>query len=341
MPTPVPFDPNKASETELRAVHELYLVTETEQLPDDPPRPFEERLGSWLHRPSFQEVRRWAMWDGDRALGTAMLSLEYLEQNRDQAWFWIQVHRDHRRKGLGTHLLRGVLEGAKAGDRTMLGTWTWHGSDAEGFLDALGATKRQEERISRCWVKDVDLGLMERWVARAPERASGYELVLWEGQCPEELLERYADVRTVMNTAPRDDLEMEDWVMTPTEVRDWEEANAKRGLTWWTMCARHRSTGALVGYTELFFEPHRPYQANQGDTGVDPTHRSRGLGRWLKAAMFLKLIAERPEVDRIDTGNAESNAPMLAINVEMGFRPLLAESVWQVPLETAEAAFSS
>jgi hypothetical protein len=72
----------------------------------------------------------------------------------------------------------------------------------------------------------------------------------------------------------------------------------------------------------------------QLDTGVDPKHRNKGLGRWVKAAMALKLRDEYPQVQRIDTENAGSNQPMLSINIEMGFKPILIQTVWQGDLAT-------
>ena len=181
---------------------------------------------------------------------------------------------------------------------------------------------------------------MRTWVKRAPERASDYEVVSWEGPVSDENLSAYIDVLEVMNTAPREDFEEEDWHWTPEQLREWESSSIERGVEWWVKVARHRPSGRFVGVTNIFFPPHRPYLASQGDTGVNPEHRNKGLGRWLKADMFLKLVEQKPGVDRIDTDNADSNEPMLAINTEMGFRPLLTSSIWQVPLEKAEAALT-
>ena len=75
---------------------------------------------------------------------------------------------------------------------------------------------------------------------------------------------------------------------------------------------------------------------NQGFTGVYPEYRSQGLGRWLKAEMMHKLLSERPEVKFIRTTNANSNAPMLKINAEMGFKPYMANIIWQVETELVE-----
>ena len=66
---------------------------------------------------------------------------------------------------------------------------------------------------------------------------------------------------------------------------------------------------------------------------MKPKFRGHGLGKWLKAAMLLKVLAERPDVTLVRTGNADMNVPMLKINHALGFKPYIAHTVWQ--LDTA------
>jgi GNAT superfamily N-acetyltransferase len=137
-----------------------------------------------------------------------------------------------------------------------------------------------------------------------------------------------------MNTAPRDDLEEEDEIITPEIWRDVEAKEGARRTDILSYVARHKPTGGLAGFTTVFCPRLRPDLIWQGDTGVDPAHRNRGIGRWLKAAMALRIKESHPEARRIDTYNAGSNAPMLSINLEMGFRPIMIETVWQGDLAT-------
>jgi hypothetical protein len=65
--------------------------------------------------------------------------------------------------------------------------------------------------------------------------------------------------------------------------------------------------------------------------------RKLGLGRWLKAAMLERIFEELPQACYVRTGNANSNAPMLRINHELGFRHYISLTFWQMDLPSVRA----
>lgn len=56
---------------------------------------------------------------------------------------------------------------------------------------------------------------------------------------------------------------------------------------------------------------------------------------FFEAAMLLRVLEEKPAVERVDTGNAGSNAPMLSINHALGFRSVRVGGSWQGDLHSA------
>jgi GNAT superfamily N-acetyltransferase len=274
-------------------------------------------------------------------LGSSRLGLSFTETNRDQANFDVYVRPESRRKGIARALLVPVVELAKEDGRTILNCGGLTDGDAASFCEALGAERKITERKSRMVLADVDRSMLEDWAVRAKERAEGYSLLAWDGPVPDEYLEKWVALTMVMNTAPRDDLELEDWVQTPERWREGEARRAEQGYTSWTLVTRHDATDELVGYTEFEFPPNAPEAAWQGATAVDPTHRDKGIGRWLKATNCLRLLAEKPAVEYVDTWNAYSNAPMLGINIAMGFEVVKSFSEYQIPAEALATRLAS
>ena len=152
------------------------------------------------------------------------------------------------------------------------------------------------------------------------------------------MTDKYIAVNDVMNTAPREELDMEDEHLTPDRVREREARRVKQRGEIWTLIAVHEPTGHWAGFTEVVRCDWMGDLMWQGNTGVDPNHREKGLGRWLKAAMLLRVLDEKPEVGRIETWNAGSNEPMLGINIAMGFRPVKYYGDWQISTEALREA---
>ncbi|PKO05776.1 MAG: hypothetical protein CVU41_10160 [Chloroflexi bacterium HGW-Chloroflexi-3] len=75
-----------------------------------------------------------------------------------------------------------------------------------------------------------------------------------------------------------------------------------------------------------------PEILRQNMTGVFPQFCGKGLGRWLKAAMLDRLLKLHPEIKFVRTTNADTNAAMLCINNELGFKPYMSSILWQMEI---------
>jgi len=323
------FDVNTASAEELSAVHALSNRLHAEMWPEDPPRGFEE----WVRRlqtvPPFVLLRQWVAWNGKYAVGRAILTAHDTPHNRHIADADIEVAPERRRQGIARRLLPYVVEGTEALDRKLLLAGTDSAIPAgQALMERLGARVGLVSRTNQLDLAQLDPDLMERWRNEGPRDL--FSLGWWIGAYPEEDLVPICDLKDVMNTEPRDDLEVEDWKWTPEIVRQQEFSMRERKVERWTLFTRHQASGELAGYTEVFYDPTQGETLWQGDTGVLPKYRGHGLGKWLKATMTEKVLTERPQVVRVRTGNANSNAPMLRINDAMGFRPYKDWTAWQV-----------
>ena len=333
-----PIDITSAPEEDLRGLHALEQLAIEERFPDDPPYPFDEFVADLKYEPDYVRNLRWAVRDRrDRGLlGSCTLRLRDKEENRNKARLYVVVHPSARRGGIGRNLLSPALEAAVADGRTIVESWVPMGTPGAAFAESVGFEMAQLERMSRMYVDTVDRAMLEDWVTRAKERASDYTFRIWEGPCPDDILTPFAAAQAVMNTAPQGERTHEWEETTPEELQESERSLFDAGFKV-TKAAVFAPDGTVAGYTEVYYGDFRPQIAWQGDTGVWPEHRERGIGRWLKAAMLLHLFETRPKLEFVETGNAATNEAMLNINHAMGFR--LAEELgsYEAPVERIAA----
>jgi GNAT superfamily N-acetyltransferase len=332
-------DTRVVPEETLVALHDLNVVWDDEMLPGDPPTPLAQRLVDWRHLLDFEGAHHWVMWKGPEIVATSGLYLD-LVQNLENAFGWVYVHPHHRGARHGRAMATEMLQFAQDDGRTRFACAVNEGAAEEALLARAGLKPAYREKVSRLDFRALDWALMESWIDRATERASDYELLFMKSPVDEKYLGAFCELMGVMNTAPREDYVEEEETMTPEMWRDIENKMIARGREILTYVARHTPSGRFAGYTNVAYKNLQPDLVEQWDTGVDPAHRNLGLGRWVKAAMALYLRENYPGVERIDTENAGSNAPMLSINVEMGFKPILVQNVWQGDLATVRENLS-
>jgi mycothiol synthase len=327
------------SDDDMRDLMAFWHVLDEEAHPEDPPQTFESVANEVRIKPSFVRNRTFFGRDGSNAIvATAFAMWALTEDNQHLIDTSIRVRADHRRQGLGRALLARMIEAAEGGGRT---TMVLRSTDrvpaGEAFARRIGAKLGLTQGMNRLVLAEADRELVRRWVDEGPRRAPGYSLVAIDGPYRDDLIEQIIDLSTVMNTAPREDLDQEDEIPTVEQAREMEAAHAQVHLERWYLAALHDASGQLVGWTEVGWVPDTPETVWQWGTGVRPEHRGHALGKWLKAVMLQRVLDERAGIIDIRTTNAESNDAMLGINHELGFRKLYTNLYWQVTVDRAKA----
>jgi RimJ/RimL family protein N-acetyltransferase len=246
----------------------------------------------------------------------------------------LRVAPAHRRQRIGHSLMAAVATRAKSEQRRVLAGFSWDVVAAgAAFARWVGGDVKQVIRRSDLDLHALDRELVGRWFDAPSAGRDRYELWPLVGAYPRDQYGAIAEIEVVMNTMPHDDLDVEEAVIDADWVAQREQQQAQSPGERWTIFARERATQRLVGYTQVFFYEDWPGHVDQGNTGVHPDHRGHGLGRRLKAAMIDRIFRERPDSFRIRTHNAFSNAPMLAINNELGFVVTAEQTVWEADVE--------
>ncbi|CAN5285184.1 GNAT family N-acetyltransferase [soil metagenome] len=259
--------------------------------------------------------------DDDRVVGSANFWIGEWD-NTDLAWLDIGVHAQHRRRGVGSALMAALLDLTEETGRSKLGIDCWDSETGIGFAVAHGFEQKSVGIQRRQFLRDVDRGAVQKMYDEAQEAATAYELVRVTGRTPDDLLDQVAEMTAAINDAPLDDLDIEDEQFPPERVRNYEEATIAKGLRLYRLVARHRKSGDLAGHTVVAVESERPHLGEQHDTSVIRAHRGHRLGLLLKAGMVLWLDEVEPQLETVDTWNAESNDHMIAVNNRLGYRIL-------------------
>ena len=250
------------------------------------------------------------------------------------------VRRDRRREGIGSQLFARILEETAGEGRPLL---TWSTFDAvpagDAFSRRVGGRVAMVNRTSELCLADVDWPMIEDWARGGRARERGYGLEMIDGAFPEDLRADAARFHHIMQTAPRDNLDVGDVLLDADHIAELDLALLEAGRMRWMALVRD-STGTCVGGTEVTFEPREPSVVLQQNTGIDPAHRGLGLAKWAKATMLERIRRERPEAERIRTDNAFSNAPMLAINDILGFNVISTRTEWQMSVRDVRSSLS-
>ncbi|MGI5225700.1 GNAT family N-acetyltransferase [Actinoallomurus sp. CA-142502] len=302
------------SDSDVAAWHDVLAASVARDLPGEP-MPTLDHVHGDLTTPGLDSRDlRWTVRTGDVLTGVARLRL-FDGPGRDHlGQVTIDVHPDHRRRGVGSRLLETVAEAARRERRRSLVVEASSDTPGAAFLEAKGFACVLSLSLLLLDVREVT-GITEIVHAEHP----GYHLTRWLGVVPDELADTFATAKSAMGDMPAGDMDTTT-TWDADRVRDMAEVVEKRGDTLLTVGALHG--GTIAGFTELVIPVGDGTRAIQSDTAVVPEHRGNGLGLWVKAAMLEWLRAEWPAVEEIETDNAEDNEHMLAVNERLGFRPL-------------------
>ncbi len=272
--------------------------------------------------------RYFLAYDGDTVVGLGHIGASEWD-NLDLAWLDLKVLPEHRRRGHGAALLDGLLAEVLAAGRHLVGVDAWDGTPGPVFAEAHGFVRKAQDIKRRMHLTEVPLEQVRALRDQAAAASSSYELLRLPGRTPDDLLDGVVEMTRAINDAPTDDLEMEDEEFSPERIRTYEDAVIRGDRRLYRLVARHRESGELAGHTVVVVDVDAPEHSEQHDTSVVRAHRGHRLGLLLKAEMVLWLAEVEPQVETVDTWNAESNTHMIGVNERLGYRVLGREMQFQ------------
>jgi len=303
----------------VRACHEMYVAAAPFDVPGEPPMS-ERVFAGWLRMHwTGDRPETWLARDATGApCGWYSLILPARE-NTHLAYLQPLVGLPHRRRGIGTALVRHAAGRAHEEGRVTLTAETTLGSAGEGFSRALGARAGMAEASRVLQVRAIPDGHLARLRVRAQAAAHRYSVLSWEGPAPERYIGQVAALNQDGEDAPLEEgHERKHW--DAARVLAAQQRTADQGLRHYSVAAHDDRTGELVALTDLEVDPQIPEWAYQGLTVVARAHRGHRLGLLVKVAMLELLADHEPQLEQIITGNADVNEHMIAINTELGYQ---------------------
>ncbi len=326
------FDPVRADDdTALREWYDLRRDVQEADLPGDPGLGWALHAGMLRHPWPGSENRVFLARRDGVLVGWLGLGLPQTE-NLGTMTVDVEVGPAHRRQGIGRAMLAEARRHAGELGRERLVSEV-SGKAGEAFASTHGARRVLADTQRRLELAEVDDARLDDLLTDASAHATGYSVLQWVGATPDEHLAAAAALESRMTTdAPMDDLQWEQEVFDSERMRARDAVMNARKNRAYTTVVRHDASGEVVGSTMLTVADGVDDAAGQWQTIVEPEHRGHRLGMLLKIANLRQLQRHEPAVTRIDTWNADSNAPMLRVNVAMGFQPVRQWAEWELVL---------
>ena len=232
-------------------------------------------------------------------------------------WIHVDVHPDHRTGGLGTALLEvAEAHASEIGVTKLLG----HARSDEATRAFAIAHSYTQTGFAE--ILSIDPGTIE-----APIPPNGVELRAYS-----TFVDDPTPIHHVDATAFLDEPGEANFDVMPYDY--WLQRFFRHPSLAHEACMVVLVDGVAVATTMLHIDPSSGRGMNNG-TGTLPEYRGRGLATLAKRASL--ACAAELGCTVVYTGNDATNAPMLAINRKLGYRPWTTELSWSKALAPTSA----
>lgn len=327
--------------TDVRQLEELFAVrraAHAADCPDNPPPLWDQHVAEFrTPHPEGRMERVAARVDG-RIVGDGLLGLPDVD-HRHLAGVDAQVHPEYRRRGIGRALLDQLRTRARDERRRTLmaeqviepvpGGPVRDGAGAQ-FLAATGFSRALTHIARRIDLSAVDEKAEQRLLDECRPHATEYEVVSWTGLTPDQLASGVAYLANrIMTDAPMGDADLGELTLDADRLQASERWWLDRRRQLVVTAARHRATGTVAAVTGVRVRS----AGDHGDVWItiaDPRHRGHRLGTIVKIENHRQLRQRFPGLRYVQTGNADTNTYMAAINERLGFVPYQLSNIYQL-----------
>lgn len=167
-------------------------------------------------------------------------------------------------------------------------------------------------------IKETNLKKIESWVNESPSKFPNYRLEFYE-DIPDNLLEEYCAVFTELLADMPPNSALYDAIITTERIRE-RQVNGKKNNHCSYRYLIFNENNQVIAKTNVAINKNKPEIMNQYMTGVLKDYRGQGLSKWLKGAMYNKLVEDFPSLEQIKTETHPENHASRELSKQMGYK---------------------
>lgn len=327
-----------ADKAALRRWYDGIAAAHVVDRPDAPLLGFADVLANFDDDDPEERIRAYTVERADGTPAASGVLFAPLLDNLDKAYAELAVVPEQRGHGVGDAAVEEVERLAREEGRSLLLVEGWFPRDADDTHPVRAFARRHGYRVGNTeQSRTLDLPLpearLDAWAAEAAAHHDGYELQTHLDRVPEELLPSLVELFNLLPVdAPTGEVDFEAGGLTVETHRQAVERRLSAGRRIIETVAVRE--GRVVAHSTLSVPPpgeSMPFLSQWG-TFVHRGHRGHRLGLATKVANLRVVQRDFPERTVVKTTNSPDNAPMNAINADLGFVPgdVLAEFVKRV-----------
>lgn len=226
-------------------------------------------------------------------------------------FFRITHDNTYESEELLTFLATQMEQWKDSRERVMLTTKN-HFSDL--VAEKVGLTPLNAHIKALLKVANINWDLLHSWTTALPPNFT-YTFI---HQPTLEQATDIAAIHTILLNDMQGDTNTRPYEVTAEKLLGFIKQDNDRGEEYCGLLLRNEKSEA-IGYSFVVYAFENPVLVKQFMTGVLPAYRRNGLGKWLKATMYLHLHQHLPSIQQIQTDYFTGNERMKNLNTLIGF----------------------
>lgn len=262
------------------------------------------------------ENYHFVVFEGDNPVGWFTLRFSRDENSKVSGNFYC----DHKLVSIPSNYARAVaIESAKILQQADCSSIICEAVSprAINLSKMLGAKELNRFDRYRLYRNRANMAVIQKWLEQYPRQYPDWRVVFFD-EVPSQYEKEYIRLFNQFLEDIPEERQGPVPSVTLSVIRGREAVRRKIKLHLYTV-ALVNSDGEMIGHSNSAINDNDPRSAFQSLTGIDRSFRGKGLSRWLKAEIFVRLGRLYPRNEYINVDMRAINEPILSINRMMGY----------------------